>query len=270
MAKEVAEKEQEFKQNLSDLVTDLRSEGKLNDVELSVSSLLKKEKDSLGNDELNLHVTFISQGIKAEIEKETADYKAGKYDIFESVAATTLVDFFIASTSNKLKDYLAPGTKITFKLTGATDKSKILSALPYGEEYGAFKNFPYYFQGQLAGLNLNKESGIESNSQLGFLRTYSVRNFIENFTDVFEETKRKYIHYSEESDQFGPEHRRIKIEMVIHKVSELPKIKNTQMERSPRTRYYLAVLRHSQVSQCYRRSTKARAISGRACPPMTR
>ena len=230
MAKEVAKKEQEFKKNLSDLVSDLRSEGKLNDVELSVSSLLKKEKDSLGNDELNLHVTFISQGIKAEIEKETADYKAGKYDIFESVAATTLVDFFIASTSNKLKDYLSPGTKITFKLTGSTDKSKISSTLPYGEEYGTFKNFPYYFQGQLTGLNLNKESGIESNSQLGFLRTYSVRNFIENYTDVFEETKRKYIHYSEESDQFGPEHRRIKIEMVIHKVSDLPKIKNTQIE----------------------------------------
>ena len=192
---------------------------------------LKKEKDSLGNDELNLHVTFVSQGIKAEIEKETADYKAGKYDIFESVAATTLVDFFIESTSNKLQEYLSPGTKITFKLTGSTDKSKITTALPYSEEYGAFKNFPYYFQGQLAGLNLNKDTGIESNSQLGFLRTYSVRNFIENFTDVFEETKRKYIHYSEESDQFGPEHRRIKIEMVIHKVSELPKVTNQKTER---------------------------------------
>lgn len=231
MAKEVAKKEQEFKKTLSDLVTGLRSEGKLNDVELSVASVLKKEKDSLGNDELNLHVTFVSQGIKAEIEKETADYKAGKYDIFESVAATTLVDFFIESTSNKLQEYLSPGTKITFKLTGSTDKSKITTALPYSEEYGAFKNFPYYFQGQLAGLNLNKDTGIESNSQLGFLRTYSVRNFIENFTDVFEETKRKYIHYSEESDQFGPEHRRIKIEMVIHKVSELPKVTNQKTER---------------------------------------
>lgn len=231
MAKEFAKKEQEFKQTLSDLVTDLRSEGKLNDVELSVASILKKEKDSLGNDELNLHVTFISQGIKAEIEHETADYKAGKYNIFESVAATTLVGFFVESTSKKLKDYLAPGTKITFKLTGSTDKSKISSALPYDEEYGTFKNFPFYFQGQLTGLNLSKESGIENNSQLGFLRTYSVRNFIENHTEIFEETKRKYVHYSEESNQFGPEHRKIKIEMIIHKVSELPLVKNEQTER---------------------------------------
>jgi len=231
MAKEIAEKEQEFRKTLSELVSGLRSEGKLNDVELSVASVLKKDRDSLGNAELNLYITFVSQGIKAEIEKETADYKSGMYNIFESTAATTLVGFFIESTTQKLKEYLSPGTKITFKLTGSTDKSKISSALAYEEEYGAFKNFPYYFQGQLAGLNLNKETGIQNNSQLGFLRTYSVRDFIENETDVFDNTKRKYIHYSEESDQFGPEHRKIKIEMIIHKVSELPILTNINQER---------------------------------------
>lgn len=231
MAKEIALKEQEFKQTLSKLVSDLRSKGKLNDVELSVTSVLKKEKDSLGKDELNLHVTFVSQGVKAEIEKETADFKAGRYNILESVAATTLVDFFVESTSKKLVDYLSPGTRITFKLTGSTDKSKISSSLPYDEEYGSFKNFPFYFQGQLSGLNLTRESGIENNSQLGFLRTYSVRNFIENYTNIFDETKRKYIHYSEESDQFGPEHRKIKIEMIIHKVSDLPKVISKQNEQ---------------------------------------
>ena len=230
-SKEVAEKEREFKQSLKDLVAGLRSEGKLNDVDLSVTSVLKKEKDSLGNDELNLHVTFVSKGIKAEVEGETADYKSGKYDVFESTAATTLVDFFLKSTAEKLTEYLSPKTKITFKLTGSTDKSGISSALPYQDEYGTFKNFPFYFQGQLAGLSINKESGIKNNSQLGFLRTYSVRNFIENFSDVFEETTNKFIHYSEESQEFGAEHRKIKIEMIIHKISELPKSKISRDER---------------------------------------
>lgn len=223
MAKKIASKEKEFKNSLSELVNNLRSKGKLNDVELTVEANLKVEKDSLGQDELNLHVVFLSQGIKANIEKETADYKAGKYDIFESVAATTLVDFFVKSTTEKLGEYLLPNTKVTFNLTGSTDKSKINNALPYGNEYGPFKNFPYYFQGQLSGLNLNQEAGITQNSQLGFLRTYSVRNFMENSADVFEGTRKKYVHFSEESDQFGPEYRKIKIEMIIHKIIELKK-----------------------------------------------
>lgn len=224
VAKKIASKEQDFKNSLADLVANLRSKGKLNDVQLTVEAHLKVEKDSLGQDELNLHVVFLSQGIKANIEKETADYKAGKYDIFESVAATTLVDFFIKSTSEKLGEYLVPNTKITFNLTGSTDKSKINNSLPYGNEYGSFKNFPYYFQGQLSGLNLTPEEGITQNSQLGFLRTYSVRNFMENSADIFEGTRRKYVHFSEESEQFGPEFRRIKIEMIIHKIIEMNKI----------------------------------------------
>jgi hypothetical protein len=224
VAKKIASKEQDFKNSLADLVAALRSKGKLNDVELTVEAHLKVEKDSLGQDELNLHVVFLSQGIKANIEKETADYKAGKYDIFESVAATTLVDFFIKSTSEKLGEYLVPNTKITFNLTGSTDKSKINNALPYANEYGPFKNFPYYFQGQLSGLNLTQEEGITQNSQLGFLRTYSVRNFMETSSDIFDETRRKYVHFSEESDQFGPEYRRIKIEMIIHRIMEMNKI----------------------------------------------
>lgn len=224
VAKKIASKEQDFKNSLADLVANLRSKGKLNDVQLTVEAHLKVEKDSLGQDELNLHVVFLSQGIKANIEKETADYKAGKYDIFESVAATTLVDFFIKSTSEKLGEYLVPNTKITFNLTGSTDKSKINNSLPYGNEYGSFKNFPYYFQGQLSGLNLTPEEGITQNSQLGFLRTYSVRNFMENSADIFEGTRRKYVHFSEESEQFGPEYRRIKIEMIIHKIIEMNKI----------------------------------------------
>ena len=221
LAKEVAKKEAEFKTSLSDVVTDLRSDGKLNDVALSVNSVLKKEKDSLGNEELNLHVTFMSQGIRAEIQRQTADYPAGKYDIFDSEAATALVGFFIKSSGEKLKDYLTDGRKVTFKITGATDKSKISNSLPYKDEYGSFDNFPYYFQGQLAGLILNKETGINKNSQLGFLRTYAVRNFIENFSEVFESTKRKYIHYSEEADAYGPEYRRIKIEVIVHQVDQI-------------------------------------------------
>lgn len=221
LAKEIAQKEVQFKENLTDIVQKLRAKGKLSDVDLSVESVLKKEKDSLGNEELNLHIAFMSQGIKAEVEKQTADFPPGKYNLFDSEAATSLVGFFIKSTSEKLQEYLKPNTRITFKITGSTDKSKVLGVIPYEGEYGDFNNFPYYFQGDLSGLKLSQESGITNNSQLGFLRTYSVKNFIENNTEIFDLTKKKYIHYSEEADAYGPEYRKIKIEMIIHQIDKI-------------------------------------------------
>ena len=104
LAKEIAKKELEFKDALTDLVDRLRSRGKLADVDLSVESVLKKEKDSLGRDELNLHLTFLSQGIKDEAENETADFPPGKYSLLDSEAATALVDFFVKSSAEKLAE----------------------------------------------------------------------------------------------------------------------------------------------------------------------
>jgi WD40 repeat protein len=168
LARKIAKDEETLKSNLTNLVTELRSKGELNDVDLKLESYLKKEKDSLGNDELNLHIAFLTQGINAKVEKNTADFAPGKYSLFESKAARTLVSFFIKSVSEKLSEYLQPNTRVTFKLTGATDKSKIISAIPYNNEYGVFKNFPYYSQSSLAGMNLSKETGIADNNQLCF------------------------------------------------------------------------------------------------------
>lgn len=221
LAKEISRQEIELKNNLTSLVQDLKEEGKINEVDLTVDSKLIREKDSTGEEELNLKINFISKGITAEVGAKTSDYPPGKYNLFDSPSAKTLVDFFLTSTRDNLIEYLDPGTRITFKLTGSTDNSGISSTIPYEEEYGVFKNFPYYFQGSLNGMNLNSIDGITSNSQLGFLRTYSVRDFIKNYTDLFDSTKNKFIHYSEEADKRGAEYRKIQIEMTIHSIDKL-------------------------------------------------
>ena len=221
LIRKIANEEYELKNTLQNVVSDLRQKGDLNDVQLSVTSVLKNEKDSLGEDELNLHVTFVSQGIKAAAEKNTSDFPAGKYSLLDSKAATTLVDFFFNSVEDKLIDYLKPETRLSFKIYGSTDKSSIASSIPYDNEYGAFNNFPMYFQDNLSGLNLNVEGGITTNKQLGFLRTYSVKSFIENQTYLFEFTKNRFFHYAEEADGYGPEFRKIKIELIIHSFDKL-------------------------------------------------
>ena len=225
LAQQVSKQEQKLKNNLTSLVQNLKQDGKINEVDLSVNSRLVKERDSTGEEELNLKIAFISKGVKAVVGAKTSDYPPGEYNLLSSPSAKTLIEFFLKSTEENLSEYLISGTRVTFKITGSTDKSGIAGSIPYDGEFGEFKNFPFYFQGSLNGMNLNQNKGIGSNSQLGFLRTYSVRNFIENFTDLFDGTKNKFIHYSEESDKVGSEFRKIQIEMTIHSIDKLMGLK---------------------------------------------
>jgi len=225
LAQQVSKQEQKLKNNLTSLVQNLKEDGKINQVDLSVNSRLIKERDSTGEEELNLKIAFISKGVTAAVGGKTSDYPPGEYNLLSSPSAKTLVEFFMNSTEENLSEYLKAGTRITFRITGSTDKSRIAGSIPYDGEYGEFKNFPFYFQGSLNGMNLNQNKGISANSQLGFLRTYSVRDFIENFTDLFDGTKNKFIHYSEESDKTGAEYRKIQIEITIHSIDKLMGLK---------------------------------------------
>ena len=225
LAQQISKQEQKLKINLTSLVQNLKESGKINEVDLSVNSRLVKERDSTGQEELNLKIDFISKGVKAVVGAKTSDYPPGKYNLLSSPSAKTLVEFFFKSTEENLSEYLTAGTRVTFRITGSTDKSKIAGSIPYNGEFGEFTNFPFYFQGSLNGMNLNQNRGIGSNSQLGFLRTYSVRSFIENFTDLFDVTTNKFIHYSEESDKIGAEQRKIQIEITIHSIDKLMGLK---------------------------------------------
>ena len=233
IAKEISKQESELKNNLANLIQNLQKEDKIKEVDLSVDSKIILEKDSTGEEELNLKINFISKGVKAQIGANTSDYPPGKYNLLNSPSAKTLVEFFLKSTEENLVEYLNPGTRVTFKLTGSTDNSKISSSIPYMDDFGEFNNFPYYFQGSLNGMNLDSKQGITSNSQLGFLRTFSVRDFINNYTDLFDSTKNKFIHYSEEADDIGSEYRKIEIEMTIHSIDKLMSLKkDNQMSLS--------------------------------------
>ena len=221
ISKEIANKEAEIKNTLSAIVEKLKSNGQLNGVELSATATLKKEKDQNGEDELNLYASFLSKGTQLITAMTSSDYPPGKYNFNDAPAAVTLIDFFLETTKTNLNEYLTPGRKVTFNITGGTDKSGIAKAISYKNEFGPFKNFPFYFQGELSGLNMDESTGITLNSQLGFMRTYGVRDYLENNTTLFNETNNTFVHFSEQADQVGPQFRTIKLELVIHGVDKL-------------------------------------------------
>ena len=219
LAREVAQEELTIKDQLSKIVESLRQKGELNNVELSMDAALKVDRDSLGRDELNLHVTYLYRGKKVDVAGENADYPSGKYRLSDSKAGTLMVDFMLRSAQQQLQKHIQPNHRVTFRLTGSTDKTKVSSKLPYSNEFGTFDDYPYFFQGQLAGLNLTPDGGITQNSQLGFLRTYSVRKYVESQSSIFNSTKNKFVHFSEEADGYGPEFRKVKIEIILHDIN---------------------------------------------------
>lgn len=220
LARAVAQEELTIKDELSRLVEDLRKKGQLNNVALNMEAALKAERDSLGRDELNLHVTYMYQGTKADATGESADYLSGKYRLIDSKAGTTLVNFMLRSAEEQLLKHFQQNQRVTFRLTGSTDKTKVSSKLPYANEFGSFNDHPYFFQGILAGLNLTPESGITQNSQLGFLRTYGVRQYLQSQQSIFSNTRNKFLHFSEEADGYGPEFRKVKIEIILHDINK--------------------------------------------------
>lgn len=220
LAREVAQEELTIKDELSKLVDDLRKKGQLNNVALNMEAALKSGRDSLGREELNLHVIYMYQGTKADISGESADYLSGKYRLIDSKAGTTLVNFMLRSAEEQLLKHFQPNQQVTFRLTGSTDKTKVASRLPYSNEFGSFNDHPYFFQGMLAGLNLTPESGITQNSQLGFLRTYGVRQYLQSQNSIFRNTRNKFLHFSEEADGYGPEFRKVKIEIILHDINK--------------------------------------------------
>ena len=206
------------KDELTQLVDNLRKKGELNNVELGMEASVKTERDSLGRNEVNLHISYVYQGMKIQVSGVSADYGSGKYRLEDSRAGTTLVEFMLRSVKEQLARYLVPEQRVTFRLTGSTDKTRVVSKLPYANEYGDFNDYPYYFQGMLAGLDVTPESGITQNSQLGFLRTYAVRKYLEKQNVAFTNTQNNFVHFSEEADGYGPEFRKVRIEIVFHDI----------------------------------------------------
>jgi len=150
------------------------------------------------------------------IEKQTDDYPVGEYNLSKSNAAKIIMTVLKNTVENQLSEYLTKNTKVTIKITGSTDAMPIKSKLPYSGEYGEFYNKFCFINGMLDNITITKSSGITTNEQLAFLRTYGVRKFIENYMPPFRNTNNSFEHYAKVSDKVGSKYRKITIELLIH------------------------------------------------------
>jgi hypothetical protein len=216
--KEVAKQQSYFQKNLSDYTNKMiEKKGITDNVKTNVTARVVEEKDSSGNSELNYRITYSYEVVKASFESQKDDFPLGKYKVSSSNAAKVTLNELKESVEKKLCKFMAPGTQVTIKIIGSADATPIKGSIKYDGEYGLFKDENCIVNDKLVSINLNQDAGITTNEQLAFLRTYSVRQFLETYIDALHNTQNTFQHYCVISDQEGGQYRRISIELTIHK-----------------------------------------------------
>lgn len=189
-------------------------------VQTNVSAKAVIEEDEQGEKEINFHVEYSYEVIKATIGAQTDDFPLGEYKFTSSNAAKMTLQVFKESLENELADYLVSGKKVTVKITGSTDATPVVGKIPYSGDYGLFSDEPYFLNGNLESISITPATGLTNNKQLAYLRTIGVRRFIENYIDVLKNTQNYYQHFAELADKKGGQYRRISIELIIHNAFE--------------------------------------------------
>jgi len=218
--KEVENKETIIKQEVEDYVNKLLSNNQISkNVQTSVNVSVLNETTATGENELNLHAKYnyeiigkLPDNLKAQID----DYPSGKYKLGSSNAAKTTMQILKQTIEGNLSEFLTAGTRVTIKITGTTDASPINNTIPYTGDFGDIEDFTYLLNNSVNSLSVKQATGIKSNEQLGFLRTYGVRQFMETYIEPLKQTTNVYEHFVEVASEGGSQSRRVTIELIIH------------------------------------------------------
>lgn len=201
----------------------LKEENKTENIVVDVNPEVRIEKSEDGGDEMNLNLGFSYETTVRDKDlsvvmnnTKTDDYAPGKYNSTASNACTMTLEFVKNKLDNELSAYFFKGQKVTIKITGATDGSPIRSTIPYLGEYGDFNNRLIYLNGQLHSMTVTREGGITQNSQLGFLRTQGVEQYLRTFVNALQKTDNTFQIYTVENKEKGAQYRRISIEIIVH------------------------------------------------------
>ena len=185
-------------------------------INTDVRASIKENITSNGNKEINLHVEYFYEVVKAQLELKTDDYPAGYYTLSSSNAATLTANFIRKTIETNLKKYITPNRKISIVITGTTDASKVGSQLKYGGEFGEINDRIYFSNGSLQSITIRANESIESNAQLAYLRTEGLRRYLENNIPLLKTVSLNFEQRAEVSEEIGSEFRKIRVEIIIH------------------------------------------------------
>lgn len=233
----------DLKELLINLLAELKANKKLTDnTKVDVNAEVMPEIKDGGAVEYNMKVRYDVQVInehlkKLNIENATEDWGAGKYRLKDSQAALQTAGIIKSTIESKLEEYITPGTEVTVKIIGGTDASPFKNTVPYDGAFGEIRDAECFVNGGFNFITVTKDTGINTNEQLAYLRTLDIKDFMKRYIGAFRVANVHYEHFAEVADEVGPEYRRVAVEVTVHnafqnKYPELAAMKENVYERT--------------------------------------
>lgn len=197
-----------------EIMKQAKTENLLTDnTQITVDSRIEPDFDANGERILNYHVT-VTYDVAPEFSA-TEDFRPGKYHVTESNAASAMLNLVKQAFEGDFAQYIKEGKKLRVNISGTADATPIVSRLIYDGSFGDIDALPYYNNGQMTTITMNKGQRISENEELAFLRAFSVKDYLESNIPALEQMSRTYRYDIAVSEEKGSANRRISADFVF-------------------------------------------------------
>ena len=126
------------------------------------------------------------------LEGWTDDYPLGTFDVDSSNSCRAICRLTKRFVETTLKDVATAGREVDVTISSSADGTEFLTKINYDGRYGDFRYCPTTFNGERVRISVDRNSGIYNNCQLAYLRTQSVKAFLEENIEALRKTHNNY------------------------------------------------------------------------------
>jgi hypothetical protein len=207
-AEEISQVNKAIQKELNDYVLEMKSQKFISD---NVVTEVNVEKVS--ND---LKIVYSYYLINDTLKFQTDDFGLGKYRVDESNALQVTLGIMKKTVEGQLAKYVTPQTRVSLTVNGSADATPVRSTIVYKGEFGNPVNEICTFETGPTQMEISMQKGISDNSALAFVRSYAVKDFMENNIEPLKSTNNKWQYSASVSRERGGKFRRVSIEMIVY------------------------------------------------------
>ncbi len=191
LAQVVAERGREMQRTAENLLTALPNNEKLYDE--SYMTVEAELIDTVYTDgTLHLDLLYRISYNCRHLEGWTDDYPLGAFDVDSSNSCRAICRLTKRFVETTLRDVATAGREVDITISSSADGTEFSSQMPYDGRYGDFRYCPTTFNGERIRISVDRATGISNNCQLAYLRTQSVKAFLEENIEALKKTRNRY------------------------------------------------------------------------------
>lgn len=191
LAQVVAERGREMQRTAESVLTALPNNEKLYDE--SYMTVEAELIDTVYTDgTLHLDLLYRISYNCRHLEGWTDDYPLGAFDVDSSNSCRAICRLTKRFVETTLRDVATAGREVDITISSSADGTEFTTQMPYDGRYGDFRYCPTTFNGERIRISVDRATGISNNCQLAYLRTQSVKAFLEENIEALKKTRNRY------------------------------------------------------------------------------